>query len=56
MIADFTELDGVRYELDHKGYLIDFSQWRLKIGDWLAAQENMTLSHDHLKVIEYLRN
>ncbi len=53
-MADFMELDGIRYELDHKGYLIDMFQWNPKIRDWLATQEKITLSPDHLKVVEYL--
>ncbi len=55
-MTDFMELEGVKYKLDHKGYLVDMYQWDQKIGDWFANQEGIELSHEHHEIIEYLRS
>lgn len=54
-MINFIELNGVRYELDHKGFLADMSRWDSKIGNWFAMQEGVELFQDHQKIIEFLR-
>lgn len=50
------ELGGVRYELDDKGYLTDFSAWNRDLAAALAAADGIAeLGADHWRVVEFLR-
>jgi TusE/DsrC/DsvC family sulfur relay protein len=49
-------LGAKHYLLNDKNYLKDFSQWDDQIRDWLASQEKIDLSPEHIHVIAFLRN
>ncbi len=51
-----VELNGKRYELNCKGFLVDMSHWDVLLRDWFAEQEKIELTDEHLKVIDFLRN
>lgn len=41
--------------LDFRGYLEDFSLWSSQVMEWFAQQEQVELSQDHIRIINYLR-
>ena len=47
-----TELLGL---VDNEGFLIDYNAWTRQIGLAIAKQENVSLGHDHWKVIDLVR-
>ena len=48
--------DGVRIEVDDKGYLADFHAWNEEVAAVLAAEEGLAgLTDDHWAVIRFLR-
>jgi len=51
----FIELSGKQYELNNKGFLVDTSCWDEQLRDRLAEEEKVTLTDDHLIVIDFLR-
>jgi tRNA 2-thiouridine synthesizing protein E len=51
-----VELNGKRYELNCKGFLVDMSAWDEQLRDWFAEQEKIELTDEHLKVIDFFRN
>ena len=54
-MVDHVELNGVQYELDCKGYLVDFSKWDAQLRDWFAERERIELIDEHRETIEYIR-
>ena len=54
-MADYVDLNGTKYELDCKGYLVDFAKWDVQLRDWFAEQEGVDLTDEHYEAIEYLR-
>ena len=47
-----TELLGL---VDNEGFLIDYNAWTRQIGLAIAKQEDVSLGHDHWKVIDLVR-
>lgn len=54
-MTDSIELNGIRYELDCKGYLLDLARWDHQLRDWFAEREKVQLTDDHHKVIDFMR-
>lgn len=51
------EVNGVEFEVDEDGFMVDPSLWNEDIAAYLAKQEEVEeLTEDHWKLIEYLRN
>lgn len=46
---------GKSIEVTDEGYLIDSSQWTKEIAMDIAKEENMELTDNHFKIIDYLR-
>ncbi|WGH76307.1 TusE/DsrC/DsvC family sulfur relay protein [Tenacibaculum tangerinum] len=45
-----TEID-----VNEEGYLLDFSQWTKEIGEAIAKTEDIEMTEDHWKVIDYIQ-
>ena len=45
-----TEID-----VNEEGYLLEFNQWNKEICESLAAEQNITMTDHHWKVIDYLQ-
>lgn len=43
-------------DLNEQGYLTNMDQWNREVATSLAHEEEIMLSDDHWKVLEYLRN
>ena len=43
------------YNIDEYGFLLDFASWDINFCNLAAAQENISLTQDHILVIEFLR-
>ena len=43
------------YNTDEYGFLLDFASWDINFSNLAAAQENISLTQDHILVIEFLR-
>lgn len=48
-------MNGVTVTFDNEGYLNEFSDWNKEVAQAMAEEENITLTDDHWKVLEYLR-
>ena len=48
-------MNGVTVTFDNEGYLNEFSDWNKDVAQAMAEEENITLTDDHWKVLEYLR-
>lgn len=44
-----------RIKLDDEGYLVDPNDWTKAVSEELASQENIDLSEEHWKIIEFMR-
>jgi len=42
-------------QLNPEGYLTDVDQWNPEVAKLLAEEEEITLTEDHWKVLDYLR-
>lgn len=49
------ELNGVTYETDEDGYLVNLDQWNKDVGDYLAKSENLAMTDAHWEVVNFLR-
>lgn len=49
------ELNGVTYETDEDGYLVNLDQWNKGVGDFLAKSENLEMTEAHWEVVNFLR-
>ena len=47
---------GKSITVNEEGYLTDFSQWDEKVGEAIAAENNLSLSPRHWDVIKYLQD
>jgi tRNA 2-thiouridine synthesizing protein E len=45
----------VRINCNEEGYLTDFNQWNQEVGREIAAEEGITMTDFHWKVISYLQ-
>jgi tRNA 2-thiouridine synthesizing protein E len=43
-------------DVNEEGYLLDFSQWDKEIGEFLAEEQNISLTDRHWEVIDYLHD
>jgi len=49
------ELNGVTYETDEDGYLVNLDQWNKDVGEFLAKSESLEMSSAHWEVVNFLR-
>jgi tRNA 2-thiouridine synthesizing protein E len=49
------ELNGVTYETDEDGYLVNLDQWNKGVGEYLAKSESLEMSDAHWEVVNFLR-
>lgn len=54
-ISHYLELNGKRYLLSDDNQLLDLTSWDYQIRDYIALQQGLKLSDDHVKVIELIR-
>ncbi|MGA9574215.1 MAG: TusE/DsrC/DsvC family sulfur relay protein [Lysobacterales bacterium] len=50
------ELNGVSFEADEEGYLVDISQWNKDLAELIAKNENIEMSDDAWEVVNFLRD
>lgn len=50
------ELNGVVYEADEEGYLVDISKWNKDLAELIAKHENIEMSDDAWEVVNFLRD
>ena len=50
------ELNGVTYEADEEGYLVDISAWNKELAELIAKDENIEMNDDAWEVVNFLRN
>ncbi|MGB5291843.1 MAG: TusE/DsrC/DsvC family sulfur relay protein [Lysobacterales bacterium] len=50
------ELNGVTYEADEEGYLVDISAWNKDLALLIAQDENIEMNDDAWEVVNFLRN
>ena len=49
------ELNGVSYEADEEGYLVDISAWSPELAILIAQDENIEMNDDAWEVVNFLR-
>ncbi len=54
-LSHYLELNGKRYLLSNNNQLLDLASWDDQIRDYIAEELNITLSDDHITVIELIR-
>ncbi len=47
--------DGRRLSIDRKGYLNNADDWDLSVAEHMAEQDGISLTEDHLRVLEIFR-
>jgi tRNA 2-thiouridine synthesizing protein E len=50
------ELNGVTYEADEEGYLVDISAWNKDLAELIAKDENVEMNSDAWEVVNFLRD
>lgn len=50
-----AQLAGVKVDVNHEGYLTDFSQWNREVGEKIAAEEGITMTPRHWEIVEWLQ-
>jgi tRNA 2-thiouridine synthesizing protein E len=50
------ELNGVEYESDEEGYLVDISKWNKELAELIAQHENIEMTEDAWEVVNFLRD
>lgn len=48
--------NGQALERDADGFLKDYTQWTRDVGVAIAAESGITMTPDHWKVVEFMRN
>lgn len=48
--------NGQEIATDKQGYLLNVSDWNVKLASILATKENLTLSEEHWQVVNFVRN
>ena len=48
-------VNGVSYETDEDGYLVNVDQWNKDVAQYLATEEGLTMTENHWEVINFLR-
>ena len=49
------EVNGITYETDEEGYLMNLSEWTEDIANAIAKTENVDMSTSHWEVVNFLR-
>ncbi|MEI7537219.1 MAG: TusE/DsrC/DsvC family sulfur relay protein [Comamonadaceae bacterium] len=49
------EIDGMTYETDEEGYLLNLAEWTPEAAAYLAEEEKVPLTDNHWEVINFLR-
>ncbi|MBI4665845.1 MAG: TusE/DsrC/DsvC family sulfur relay protein [Nitrospinae bacterium] len=49
------ELDGVSYETDEDGYLLNLDKWNKDVAGYLAQTEGIQMTENHWEVVNFLR-
>ena len=49
------EIDGMTYETDEEGYLLNLAEWTPEAAVFLAEEEKVPLTDNHWEVINFLR-
>ena len=49
------EVNGVTYETDEEGYLVNLADWNEDIAKTIAKTENVELTQSHWEVVNFLR-
>ena len=49
------EVNGVSYETDEEGYLVNLGDWTKDVGEALAKEDDCDLTENHWEVINFLR-
>ncbi len=49
------EINGKSYEVDEEGYLINLADWNTDVANYMAQQENLTMTDNHWEVVNFLR-
>ncbi|MHB8667677.1 MAG: TusE/DsrC/DsvC family sulfur relay protein [Burkholderiales bacterium] len=49
------EVNGVTYETDEEGYLVNLADWNEDIANTIAKTENVDLTPSHWEVVNFLR-
>ncbi|RJO66762.1 MAG: TusE/DsrC/DsvC family sulfur relay protein [Myxococcales bacterium] len=53
----FFEKDGVKFEVDEDGFIVNPDDWNEAVAKALASTEDIsTLNEDHWKIMNYLRD
>lgn len=47
---------GVNVECNEQGYLTNLNEWNKAVGTAIAEEENITMTDEHWKVIDYLQD
>lgn len=50
------ELNGVVYEADEEGYLVEISKWNKDLAELIAKNENIEMTADAWEVVNFLRD
>jgi tRNA 2-thiouridine synthesizing protein E len=50
------EINGVRYETDENGYLVNLEDWNEDVALKLAESEEIEMAPEHWDLIKFLRN
>ena len=50
------ELNGVTYETDEDGYLLNLDQWNKDVAEYLAKTEGIEMTDAHWEVVNFLRD
>jgi len=48
--------NGQEIETDAQGYLLDSTLWDLPLANFIAEQENITMSEEHWQVVHFVRD
>jgi len=49
------DMNGKTYETDEEGYLVNLGDWSEDVANFIAQQENVSMTPNHWEVINFLR-
>lgn len=50
-----TQIEPIKVDVNHEGYLTDFSQWTPEVGEQIATAEGIELTPRHWEIIKWLQ-
>ena len=53
--ASNLEINGATIETDEQGYLVNPEDWNLDLAETLAQKEGLLLTHEHIRVLQFMR-